>query len=362
MCAEPSPDALAAISVALAANIDAAQQGSGSASFSTAESVVNIGLRTQTIQLLRDGMYRLCEAYFNSALDGLNMADLQARYQNAMVTLLAIEQLTGAATPVPSVAFAASSAESAPVLNALQKELEKARTTSASASEKVSKLEAELQKLKEDEEGKATVAAANGATQLQKDAAKVATETREAKESELAAAKKTADESATNAASLERQRDSARSLGAFSGSGALVPQASSGASMSAGTAEKVSTAVENIVTVYLREGMLEPCLEFLKNPPSAGAQPAGGAPAPVRERFEKRSDSIEKAVAACAQILSGAGSYTSYPPDPPRLAMVYLHTQVELLTTYTARALEIRAFRSAHALDVRQRDTLKTIT
>lgn len=64
VCAEPAPDALSAI---------AAQAGVSVSDISTAvsaeggvsEAAANIGLRTQTIQTLRDGFYRVCEAYMN---------------------------------------------------------------------------------------------------------------------------------------------------------------------------------------------------------------------------------------------------------------------------------------------------------
>src|SRR5690242_636549 len=75
VCVEPSPDAAVARAAALAAGgsspvasakgdasigaIDAALSGSSS------EAVASLGLRTQTIQLLRDGYYRACEGLLN---------------------------------------------------------------------------------------------------------------------------------------------------------------------------------------------------------------------------------------------------------------------------------------------------------
>ena len=99
VCAEPSPDALQATAAALA--------GTGSGSFkaleavltlsvSTAESAASIGLRTQTIQLLRDAYFRLCEAFLNDGLDSIAYDILQRRFQNQIIALLAVEQLTGA--------------------------------------------------------------------------------------------------------------------------------------------------------------------------------------------------------------------------------------------------------------------------
>ena len=99
-CAEPSPDALQVLSMALAAEVTEPQSGvTGRLAGSSSEGALSIGLRTQTIQLLRDGMYRLCESYFNRAMNGPSFKAAHLRYQDAMVALLAIEQLTGAVRP-----------------------------------------------------------------------------------------------------------------------------------------------------------------------------------------------------------------------------------------------------------------------
>ena len=94
ICAEPSPDALSAISAA--ADLDASALGKAlGASFASQESAASIGLRTQSIQILRDAMYRLCEGYASGAIDDIGFSRLQRRYQNIMLGLLSIEQLTG---------------------------------------------------------------------------------------------------------------------------------------------------------------------------------------------------------------------------------------------------------------------------
>ena len=99
VCAEPSPDALQATAAALSAsgaadtgNIGAALQAAGG----TSEGAASFGLRTQSIQLLRDAYFRLCEGYANGAMDDIAFNILQQRYQNHTVALLAVEQLTGA--------------------------------------------------------------------------------------------------------------------------------------------------------------------------------------------------------------------------------------------------------------------------
>lgn len=94
-CAEPSPDTTSVLAAAAAANLSRRELGELQASLALSESAMTIGLRTPTIQLLRDGMYRLCEGYMNGSITPENFALLVNRYQEMMVGLVAIEQLTG---------------------------------------------------------------------------------------------------------------------------------------------------------------------------------------------------------------------------------------------------------------------------
>lgn len=114
VCAEPSPDALSAYAFDLAA---AGKLSSGRAldiAFGSAESAAYIGLRTQSIQLLRDQFFRACEAYMNQAISSEEYNLLIRRYQKQTAALLAIEQLTGALrVPVSQVSAAGSSQNSA---------------------------------------------------------------------------------------------------------------------------------------------------------------------------------------------------------------------------------------------------------
>ena len=61
-CAEPSPDALVAYATSFGVSAEVANKALNVAA-SQVQAAASIGLRTQTIQLLRDGMYRLCESY-----------------------------------------------------------------------------------------------------------------------------------------------------------------------------------------------------------------------------------------------------------------------------------------------------------
>lgn len=94
VCAEPSPDALSALSASLAGGANYKDDVAAKLSSAISESAKGLGVRNATIQLLRDGLYRACEAYANGALDEFQYGLTSAKYEDIMVTLLAIEQLT----------------------------------------------------------------------------------------------------------------------------------------------------------------------------------------------------------------------------------------------------------------------------
>lgn len=112
LCAEPSPDALSAFAASLDTSLGlsrGANQTNLSLSEATSEAAGSIGLRTQTITILRDGLYRLCEGYANGALDEEEFRRLARRNQANQLGLLAIEQITGAVR-APALALGGSSA------------------------------------------------------------------------------------------------------------------------------------------------------------------------------------------------------------------------------------------------------------
>ena len=94
VCAEPAPDALSAIAAQAGVSVSDISNAV-SAEGGVSEAAANIGLRTQTIQTLRDGFYRVCEAYMNG-LSQEQYSIMLRRFQTNMIALLAIEQLPGA--------------------------------------------------------------------------------------------------------------------------------------------------------------------------------------------------------------------------------------------------------------------------
>lgn len=101
MCSEAAPDVFSAFATSAAgkASVDAAtKSGSGAFSFSSNETAATIS-RTQTVNLLREAMFRTCERYLNGAIDKDELIVQASRDQQMIVSTLAIEQLTGVYTP-----------------------------------------------------------------------------------------------------------------------------------------------------------------------------------------------------------------------------------------------------------------------
>lgn len=103
-CAEPSPDVAKAVSSSfdLAASLAAKGLPSGvdpSASIAMsralAEGLAQLGEPLAMIQLLRDGLYRACEAYANGAISDITYAVLLSRYDDTMITMLLGEFAAG---------------------------------------------------------------------------------------------------------------------------------------------------------------------------------------------------------------------------------------------------------------------------
>jgi hypothetical protein len=136
ICAEPSPDTVSAVAQSLTAAFQAAAQvqqpqaqvqgaGTAAAQFgrSVSEGLIQMTERTQTIQLLRDSLYRACEAYANGALSDTAYAMLLSRYDDTMVTMLTAELAAGAFGRTPG----AISSEAQHTLKDLANELKAAQ-------------------------------------------------------------------------------------------------------------------------------------------------------------------------------------------------------------------------------------------
>ncbi|SCX51942.1 hypothetical protein [Nitrosospira sp. Nsp1] len=96
VCAEPSPDALQAYAASQALSVDVPSEAEIKFANALATSAGNIGLRTQSITLMRDHLFRICEAAYSGLLTEFDVAQLIRRSQDLTLGVLAIEQLSGA--------------------------------------------------------------------------------------------------------------------------------------------------------------------------------------------------------------------------------------------------------------------------
>jgi hypothetical protein len=111
VCAEPSPDALsataasfsgsAAVTIPTPQGQTGSSGGSGGLAGGSSESVASLAMRTQTIQLLRDGYYRLCEAYLNGAITEKQYNVVLINIGWLMTTLLGIDGIAGTRNVAP---------------------------------------------------------------------------------------------------------------------------------------------------------------------------------------------------------------------------------------------------------------------
>jgi hypothetical protein len=96
-CTEPSPDALAAFASSLGEPISVDAQAAKSEANALGESAASIGLRTQLITLIRDALYRACEAYETGQLSKSQMMALMARLQDLSAAIATSEEPANAA-------------------------------------------------------------------------------------------------------------------------------------------------------------------------------------------------------------------------------------------------------------------------
>lgn len=145
-CAEPSPDVFSVIAQSLSAGGSfgksanpASMEAALNLSYGSAEQGSTIP-RTQTINMLRELMFRTCERYLSGGYDATELSLQAIRDQRLMVSILAIEQLTGAVTPKPVMISATgsggagASGEAIVRLDDARKDRDKAAGAFASAS------------------------------------------------------------------------------------------------------------------------------------------------------------------------------------------------------------------------------------
>lgn len=155
ICAEPSPDALSVLAASGGVDVTTPKGINAGAQGTLSEAAGSIGLRTQSIQLMRDAMFRICEGYANGSIGEAEFETLHRRFQQSMVTILAVEQLTGAVRPPALILAAGAGAASETIFETtantrrLKEELDSREQELAENKEKIAKNTAALAELDE---------------------------------------------------------------------------------------------------------------------------------------------------------------------------------------------------------------------
>lgn len=150
-CTEPSPDALASFAAAAGLSASSPAKGAVEAAISAGSNAASIGLRTQSITLMRDTLYRMCEAYANGNLSNAQVMSLLGRSQDLTAVILATEQLTGAVVANQALLTTRTEAEASAIMASNQKILNQIREDKENAIKRVDQSTRELGEAQEKE-------------------------------------------------------------------------------------------------------------------------------------------------------------------------------------------------------------------
>ncbi|MGK5036572.1 hypothetical protein [Janthinobacterium sp. LB3P118] len=288
-CAEPTPDALQAYISAAGAGVNSGQNAA-SISMALSANAASVGLHSQSITLMREHLFRICEYAQNKSINPADTMLLMERSQDLTMGVLAIEQLTGAVVArQAALTGQGESAASAGVL-ATQAQLDK-------AEERLAEREGDLDDVRD-----ARIAQASASEQAQqalRDAAKAdpkktaaesktlqyaasSTQLKLAQlDARLAAAQQAVDKAESERDALEKKI--AAAVADSSASAAGTAQFRGGrvhSNVSPATARHLARASVEIVKAVLEKGhMTDNCINFMS---SIREQPAARTDAPFQ--------------------------------------------------------------------------------
>lgn len=376
-CAEPSPDALTVIGASAGISLKAGTGESDKAidlAGALSESGTFVGLRTQSIQLLRDQMYRLCEAY---AGEGVNSAELKAmhrRFQSTVMGLLAIEQLTHPVVAAQAILTAsASSAAGAGTADAAVAAAQKAvdeqrqRVTDQTAATNAKEAAVAKDKTAIQENADALVEASKGtdtsATTTLKNNAKTLQATLEADTAALDKAQLQLRQEEETLKRLQQtlREAQARAVAITGGAGQINNAAGGSLNTTNGLAKAVTDIVAEVNRSYTRDECFD-LLSRLSFPPKSkkpmvpsiqSAAPNGGQPNPTSA---PRLEHLTPAVAYAAPD----DNKVSTDHVQPRAAMLDI-CRLVLTDNPSQRAMELELKKLEIQLKIEEakRDTAK---
>lgn len=247
VCAEPSPDALSALAASQGFSLTEGTSLGVNAAASLSESAASIGLRTQSIQLMRDAMYRICEGYMSGALTDGSFETLHRRLQSSIVAILAIEQLTGAVKAQQVILTGSASTGSADAVLKLTEQTAQARSAVTAAEKDVATATEAKAQAKTAEETATAAAKADEANEALAKTAKEAQDKLKAATDKLTGAEAALEEAEAAFAAVDEARRAALSgTTSASSDGKFVP-VSNNPPLSAEATTKVAEAIKTIV-------------------------------------------------------------------------------------------------------------------
>lgn len=283
LCAEPTPDALQSYANAFGGSAGTRSNEAVSLSNAFTANAMGVGLHTQSITLMRDILYRICEQSHNGRLTNMDVTQLLQRAQDLTLGVLAIEQLTGAVTARQPMLINTSLSSAASAINDTLAQLDIARKREAAhkaAFDAAANQEANAKTAVD--EANAALAAEKGKAAGEQDAAVitalgekvVALQADLTLKQEALRAADAAHKSAVAATKAIEAMAEGRLAGANSATGGGGAFADPGVrpGMDKAAAEKIATATVDIVKAVISKGHLtDSCMNFFTHQVSGGA-------------------------------------------------------------------------------------------
>jgi hypothetical protein len=95
VCPDKSPDALSSLATSGGLSMTLPNGSDGSLDYATAEQATSLAFRTQVTETQQVYLYFLCQLNANGGLTDSQLASAMQHYQNSLLAMLAIEQMTG---------------------------------------------------------------------------------------------------------------------------------------------------------------------------------------------------------------------------------------------------------------------------
>ena len=287
-CSEPNPDALAAYAASLGFGLGDLSAGATAAAGGQS-SAASIGLRTQSITLMRDALFRMCEAYANGAVGTAQVAAFLSRSQDLTAVILAVEQLTGtvvanqaALTSTTKADSSASLVAVSELLDAALKSEERARMSLEQAVNQLASAESErnaadrlLANARAERNGLGTDATSQQSIEAEGDVGFRQAE-RDRAQRAVEAARKTVDirqQALDNAARTKeniaaQQNQASTEAAGSTGGSAQFSEAATRVRPEKAATEAIAGAVESMVTEVLRKDYtIESCMAIVTSFP-----------------------------------------------------------------------------------------------